>query len=89
MKPVKGGRPPKDNNTSGVRDVRVGALAQEVASILMFVALLISKIIKVEQVIIIYVIKVINVKEGENGRINIIHPRCAIDEYARIFRSCV
>lgn len=25
---------------------------------------------------------------GENERIKIIHPKWAIDEYARIFRSC-
>lgn len=27
--------------------------------------------------------------EGENCRTRIIQPRCAIDEYARILRSCV
>lgn len=39
MKPVSGGRPPRDSRTKGARAVRAGAFAQEVASILMLVDL--------------------------------------------------
>ncbi|MDG2555485.1 hypothetical protein P7M41_26175, partial [Vibrio parahaemolyticus] len=43
----------------------------------------------VEDVITRYVIRVRRVREGENWRIKIIQPKWAVDEYARIFRSCV
>jgi len=39
MKPVSGGKPPRESRAKGVRDVRAGALAQEVARVLMFVEL--------------------------------------------------
>lgn len=52
INPVSGGRPPKDRSTSGVRAVRAGVLAHEVARELMLVALLILKIIKAEKIIV-------------------------------------
>lgn len=33
--------------------------------------------------------RVSRVSEGENWMIRVIHPRWAMEEYARIFRSCV
>lgn len=40
-----------------------------------------------EKVIMKYVRRVSRVREGENCRTRIIHPRWAMDEYAKIFRS--
>lgn len=50
MKPVSGGRPPRDRRIRGVRDVRMGALAQEVARALIVVVLLSINTRKVEEV---------------------------------------
>lgn len=50
MKPVRGGRPPSDRRIRGVRAVRAGALAQDVARELMLVALFTLKTRKVENV---------------------------------------
>lgn len=36
-----------------------------------------------------YVMRVMRVREGENCKTKIIHPRWAIEEYAKIFRSWV
>lgn len=52
MKPVSGGRPPRDRRIRGVRDVRIGALAQDVANELIVVVLLSINTRKVEEVII-------------------------------------
>lgn len=40
MKPVRGGRPPSERRMRGVRAVRAGAFAQDVARVLIFVDLL-------------------------------------------------
>lgn len=64
----------------GVRDVRAGALAQEVARALILVELLNLNTRNVERVMIRYVIRVISIKEGENCTIKIIHPRWAMEE---------
>lgn len=37
IKPVSGGRPPRDSKIKGVREVSTGAFAQEVARVLMLV----------------------------------------------------
>ena len=50
MKPVSGGRPPRESRTSGVSDVSAGAFVQEVASVLIFVALFSLNTRKVENV---------------------------------------
>ena len=50
MNPVKGGRPPSERSTRGVREVSTGVFAQEMASVLMFVALLSLNTRKVENV---------------------------------------
>jgi len=51
IKPVRGGRPPRDRSTRGVRVVITGALVHETASVLMFKALLSLNVRKVENVI--------------------------------------
>lgn len=88
-KPVIGGRPPKESNTRGVRAVRTGVFAQEVARVLMFVELFSLNTRNVENVMTKYVRRVSRASEGINWVTNIIHPRWAMDEYARIFRSWV
>lgn len=89
INPVRGGRPPRDRRIRGVRAVRAGVLAQEVARELIVVALFSLKVRNVDRVITRYVIRARRVRVGENCRIRIIHPRWAIEEYAKIFRSCV
>lgn len=89
MNPVRGGRPPRERRMRGVRVVRAGVFAQEVASALILVELLILRTKKAEAVIMKYVIKVRRVSWGENWRTRIIQPRWAMEEYARILRSCV
>lgn len=51
MKPVSGGRPPNDRRTRGAKAVSAGAFAQEVARVLIFVALFSLNTRKVENVI--------------------------------------
>lgn len=80
INPVMGGRPPRDSKIRGVRAVRAGAFAHEIASALMLVVLLSLKTKNVEMVIIKYVISVSNVREGENGKIITIQPKWAIEE---------
>ena len=80
MKPVSGGSPPSDRRMRGVRDVSAGAFAQEVASILMLVALLSLNTRNVDDVIIRYVTRVSSVSGGENCRTKIIQPRWAVEE---------
>lgn len=75
MKPVNGGRPPKDNKTSGVRAVSAGAFVQEVARVLMFVDSFNLKIRKIEKVMVMYVRRARRVSEGENWITKIIQPR--------------
>lgn len=69
--------------------VIAGALDHEVASLLMVVALFILNIRNAERVIVIYVARARSESEGANCRISIIHPKWAIEEYARILRSWV
>lgn len=89
MKPVRGGRPPRERSIKGIMEVRAGVFAQERVKELMLVASLILNVRKVAAVITKYVIRARNVREGENCNTRIIQPRWAIEEYARIFRSCV
>lgn len=86
---MRGGRPPNERRMRGVRAVRAGAFAQDVARVLIFVDLLSLNTRNVEDVMIRYVRRVRSVMEGENCKTRIIQPRWAIDEYARILRSCV
>ena len=51
MNPVRGGRPPRESRTSGIRAVRIGVFVQEIARALMVVALFILKIRNTEDVI--------------------------------------
>lgn len=89
MKPVSGGRPPRDRRIRGVIAVKAGVLVHEMARELIAVALLSLKFRNVAEVIVRYVRRVKRVREGENCKTRIIQPRCAVDEYARILRSCV
>lgn len=52
MNPVRGGRPPNDRRIRGIRDVRMGVLAHDVAKELIVVVLLDRKMRKEEEVII-------------------------------------
>lgn len=52
MKPVRGGRPPKDRRIRGVRAARGGFFVQEVANELILVVLFFLKIRNVEDVMI-------------------------------------
>lgn len=67
----------------------MGALAQEVAREGILVEERYLKIVKEEMVIMKYINRARSVREGSNWIIRIIHPRWAIDEYAKIFRSWV
>lgn len=89
MKPVRGGRPPRESSIRGIIEVSVGVLAHDRVSELMFVELLSLNVRKVAAVIIKYVIRARNVRDGENCSTRVIQPRWAMDEYAKIFRSCV
>lgn len=80
MNPESGGSPPRDNKTKGVKEVMTGALAQEVARALMVVELFSLKTINVENVMMKYRRRVRRVKEGANCKINIIHPKWAMEE---------
>lgn len=51
INPVNGGRPAKERRIAGTRLVIIGAWAQDVASLLMVVALLVLKAVNVEKVI--------------------------------------
>lgn len=51
IKPVRGGRPPSERRMRGARAVRVGAFVQDIARVLMFVALLSLNTRNVENVI--------------------------------------
>lgn len=75
IKPVNGGRPPKDSRMRGVRDVSAGVFVHEMASVLMLVDLFSLNTRNVEEVIMKYVIRVRRDREGEKGRIRIIQPR--------------
>lgn len=75
MNPVSGGSPPRERSRRGVSAVRAGAFAQEVASVLMLVELFSLNTRKVENVIRRYVMRVRRVREGENCKTRIIHPR--------------
>ena len=66
MKPVSGGRPPRDSRTRGGKEVSAGALAHEIARVLRLVALFSLNTRNVENVMIKYVRRVSSVREGEN-----------------------
>lgn len=80
INPVSGGSPPRERSTRGVKDVRAGVFAQEVARVLMLVELLSLNTRNVESVMMRYVRSVRRVKEGENWRTRTIQPRCAMEE---------
>lgn len=80
MKPVRGGSPPRERRIRGVMAVRAGALAHDVASILMVVALLSLNVRNIEKVITRYVRSARRVREGASWRIKTIHPRWAMEE---------
>lgn len=75
IKPVRGGRPPRASNIRGIIEVSAGVLVHDSVRELMFVELLSLNVRKVAEVIIKYVIKARNVREGENWSTKIIQPR--------------
>lgn len=75
MKPVSGGSPPSERRIRGVMDETTGAFAHEEASMLMLVALFSLKVRKIENVIVIYVMRAMSVRDGENWIIKIIQPK--------------
>lgn len=52
INPVRGGRPPSDKRTRGIRVVRMGVLAHDVAKELIVVVLLDRKMRKEEEVMV-------------------------------------
>ena len=74
INPVIGGRPARDRSTRGVRATRAGAFAQEMASMLMFVALASFKVRNVAAVVATYTDTARVVKEGENCNTRTIQP---------------
>ena len=89
MKPVSGGRPPRERRIKQAIAARAGDLVQEEASVTVLVASMLLRVRKAAAVITIYVIKAIRVSWGAIWATRIIHPKWAMDEYARILRSCV
>lgn len=84
---MRGGRPPKESKIGGIRSVRVGVFAHDVAKELIVVVLFVLKERNREEVMIMYSERVRSVSDGENWRTRTIQPRWAIEEYARILRS--
>lgn len=80
MKPVNGGRPPRDRRRRGASAVSAGAFAQEEARVLIFVAAPSLNTRNVEVVIIMYDNKARRANEGENCMTRTIQPRWAIEE---------
>ena len=80
INPVRGGRPPKDRRIKGVKEVIMGAFAQEVASVLMLVALFSLNTRNVAEDIMKYTTRVSRAREGENCSTSIIQPRWATEE---------
>lgn len=80
MKPVRGGRPPRDKSRRGTKAVMAGVLAQEVARALMVVVLFRIKVRNVDDVMMRYRARVRRVRVGVNCRTTTIQPRWAIDE---------
>ena len=80
MKPVSGGRPPRESRIRGARAVRAGAFAQEAASMLIVAELLSLKIRKAEVVITRYVRRARRVRDRENCKMSVIQPRWATEE---------
>lgn len=80
IKPVRGGRPPRERRIRGAKHVNAGDLVHEMARVLMLVDLLSLNTRKVEDVIMRYVRRAKSVRVGENCRTRIIQPRCAMEE---------
>lgn len=80
INPVRGGRPPNDNNTRAAVVTIVGVLDQDRARVLIFVVEVNLNVRKAAVVMITYVPRVRAVSCGENCRIMIIQPRCAMEE---------
>lgn len=74
IKPVIGGRPARDRSTRGVRATSAGAFAQEMASILMLVALVSLRVRNVAVAAAMYTKTVSVVREGANWRTRTIQP---------------
>lgn len=89
MNPVNGGRPPRESSVIIAIVVIMGVFDQVRVSVLSFVEATFLNVRKVAVVMVIYRIRFRIARFGEYCMTIIIQPRWAIDEYARIFRSCV
>lgn len=89
IKPVSGGRPPRESSVIIAIVVIMGVFDQVRVSVLSFVEVTFLNVRKVAVVIAMYRIRFRMARFGEYCMTIIIQPRWAIDEYARIFRSCV
>lgn len=87
MNPVRGGRPPRERSMRGIIEVSTGVFVQDKVRELILVELLSLNVRKVAIVMTKYVSKARNVRDGQNWRTKIIHPRWAMEEYAKILRS--
>lgn len=89
INPDRGGRPPRESNR-GVNMVAIeGDFVQEVARSFRLVQLKSFKVKNATEVIATYKKRLRRAREGANCIIKTIQPKWAIDEYARILRSCV
>lgn len=86
-KPVRGGRPPNDRKIIGIVAAARGDLAHIMVRVLMLVVLFSMSVKKAAAVIIIYRRKLRRARGVESCETITIHPRWAIDEYARSFRN--
>lgn len=80
INPERGGRPPRDNKMRGVKAVRMGVLAQDVAKVFMSSELLIFSVRNIDVVMRIYMERASKVSLGLKETIKIIHPRWAMEE---------
>lgn len=74
INPVIGGRPARERSTRGVRATSAGAFAQEMANILMLVALASFKVRNVAVAAAMYTKTARVVREGANCRTSTIQP---------------
>lgn len=80
MKPVSGGRPPRESKMRAATVVRVGVFVQASVRVLIFVVIIVLNVRKAAAVMMMYVPRERRVNWGANWRIMIIQPRWAIDE---------
>lgn len=80
INPERGGSPPRESRMRGVRAVRIGVFAQDVAKVFIVKEWLFLNTRNMDSVIIIYMVRAISVSLGLKWMINTIQPRCAMEE---------